>query len=256
MSDPGRPAEPSSEIRYFFIRRPVLAVVISIVITLLGVFAIRLLPVSRYPEITPPAVTVTAVFPGATAEDVAEAVAAPIEQQLSGLQGLLYYTSANSSDGTMTLQLYFDISRDQDLAAVDVQNAVKLAEPQLPAAVRQIGVTIVKANSDIMGVVALSSEDPRYDAAYLTNYMKLYVEDEIKRLPGVGNAAVFGGLEFSMLLQLDPDRMSRLGVTVGDVTAAVEEQNATNPAGRLGREPAPEGTELTLPVTTLGRLQT
>lgn len=256
MSDAGRQAEPSPEIRYFFIRRPVLAAVISIVITLLGVFAIRLLPVSRYPEITPPAVTVTAVFPGATAEDVAEAVAAPIEQQLSGLQGLLYYTSANSSDGTMTLQLYFDISRDQDLAAVDVQNAVKLAEPQLPAAVRQIGVTIVKANSDIMGVVALSSDDPRYDASYLTNYMKLYVEDEIKRLPGVGNAAVFGGLEFSMLLQLDPDRMSRLGVTVGDVTAAVEEQNATNPAGRLGREPAPEGTELTLPVTTLGRLQT
>ncbi|HEU4699337.1 MAG TPA: multidrug efflux RND transporter permease subunit [Gemmatimonadales bacterium] len=244
------------EIRYFFIRRPVLAAVISIVITLLGVFAIRYLPVSRYPQITPPAIQVTAVYPGATAEDVAEAVAAPIEQQLSGLQGLLYYTSANSSDGTMSLQIYFDVSRDQDLAAVDVQNAVQLATPQLPDAVRQNGITILKANSDILAVVALASSDKRYDAAYLTNYMKLYVEDEIKRVPGVGNANVFAGLQFSMLLQLDPDRMAQLGVTVADVQQAVREQNATNPAGRLGREPAPAGTELTIPVTTLGRLKT
>ncbi len=244
------------EVRYFFIRRPVLALVISIVITLLGVFAIRLLPISRYPQITPPAVQVQATFPGATAEDVAEAVAAPIEAQLSGLQGLLYYSSANASDGTMSLQIYFDVSRSQDLAAVDVQNAVKLAEPQLPDAVRQNGITILKANTDILGVVALTSDDPRYDAAYLTNYMKLYVEDEIKRTPGIGNALTFGGLEFSMLIQLDPDRMAQLGITTSDVSAAVREQNATSPAGRLGREPAPPGTELTLPVTTLGRLKT
>ena len=245
-----------NEVRYFFIRRPVLAIVISIIITLLGVFAIRLLPISRYPQITPPAVQVQATFPGATAEDVAEAVAAPIEAQLSGLQGLLYYSSANASDGTMSLQIYFDVSRSQDLAAVDVQNAVKLAEPQLPDAVRQNGITILKANTDILGVVALTSDDPRYDAAYLTNYMKLYVEDEIKRTPGIGNALTFGGLEFSMLIQLDPDRMAQLGITTSDVAAAVREQNATSPAGRLGREPAPPGTELTLPVTTLGRLKT
>src|SRR3954467_9805675 len=182
----GRPAttgtDSDSEIKYFFIRRSVLAGVISIVITLLGIFATRLLPISRYPQITPPAIQVTAVYPGATAEDVAEAVAAPIEQQLSGLQGLLYFTSANSSDGTMTLQIFFDVSRSQDLAAVDVQNAVKLAEPQLPDAVRQLGITIVKANTDILGVVALVSSDPRYDAAYMTNYLKLYVEDEVKRV--------------------------------------------------------------------------
>ena len=244
------------EVRYFFIRRPVLAIVMSVVITLLGVFAIRLLPISRYPQITPPAVQVQATFPGATAEDVAEAVAAPIEAQLSGLQGLLYYSSANASDGTMSLQIYFDVSRSQDLAAVDVQNAVKLAEPQLPDAVRQNGITILKANTDILGVVALTSDDPRYDAAYLTNYMKLYVEDEIKRTPGIGNALTFGGLEFSMLIQLDPDRMAQLGITTSDVAAAVREQNATSPAGRVGREPSPAGTELTLPVTTLGRLKT
>ena len=244
------------EVQYFFIRRPVLAIVISVVIVLLGVFAIRLLPISRYPQITPPAVQVQATFPGATAEDVAEAVAAPIEAQLSGLQGLLYYSSANASDGTMSLQIFFDVNRSQDLAAVDVQNAVKLAEPQLPDAVRQNGITILKANTDILGVVSLTSDDPRYDAAYLTNYMKLYIEDEIKRVPGIGNALTFGGLEFSMLIQLDPDRMAQLGVTTGDVSDAVKEQNATNPAGRLGREPAPPGTELTLPVTTLGRLKT
>jgi multidrug efflux pump len=250
------PSGAPEEIRYFFIRRPVLAVVISIVITLLGVFAIRLLPLSRYPQITPPAVQVSAVYPGATAQDVADAVAAPIEEQLSGLQGLLYYTSANASDGSMFLQIYFDVSRSQDLAAVDVQNAVQLAQPQLPDAVRQNGITVLKANSDILAVVALSSSEARYDASYLTNYLKLYIEDEVKRVPGVGNAQTFGGLQFSMLLQLDPAKMAKVGITVGDVATAVREQSATNPAGRIGREPAPPGTELTIPVTTLGRLQT
>jgi hydrophobe/amphiphile efflux-1 (HAE1) family protein len=245
-----------TEVKYFFIRRPVLAGVLSISLTLLGVFAIRLLPIARYPQITPPGITVTAVYPGATAQDVAEAVAAPIEQQLSGLQGMLYYSSANSSDGTMTLQIAFDVTRSQDLAAVDVQNAVKLAEPQLPEATRQIGVTVVKANSDILGVLAITTTDDRFDAPYLTNYLKLFVEDEIKRVPGVGNAQTFGGLVFSMRLQLDPDKMARLGVTVADVSSAVREQNATNPAGRIGREPAPAGTDLTIPVTTFGRLQT
>jgi multidrug efflux pump len=248
--------EPGADIHYFFIRRPVFAVVISVIITLLGLFAIRLLPISRYPQITPPAIQVQANYPGATAEDVAEAVAAPIEAQLSGLQGLLYYSSANSSDGQLSLQIFFDVNRSQDLAAVDVQNAVQLAQPQLPDAVRQNGITILKANTDILGVVALTSDDPRYDAAYLTNYMKLYIEDEIKRTPGIGNALTFGGLEFSMLIQLDPDRMAQLGITTSDVAAAVREQNATSPAGRLGREPAPSGTEFTLPVTTLGRLKT
>ena len=250
------PAERDHEIKYFFIRRPVLAGVISMIITLMGVLAIRLLPISRYPQISPPAIQVVAVYPGATAQDVAEAVAAPIEQQLSGLQGMLYYSSANASDGTMSLSIYFDVNRDQDLAAVDVQNAVQLASPQLPAAVRQNGISIVKANSDILGVVALSSSDPRYDAAYLTNYMKLYVEDELKSVQGIGNATTFGGLQFSMLIQLDPDKMAQLGITVNDVADAVREQNATNPAGRLGRAPAPPGTDLTSPVTTVGRLQT
>jgi hydrophobe/amphiphile efflux-1 (HAE1) family protein len=256
MPDPAAhpPATKTSE--YFFVKRPVLAGVISIVIALLGTFAMLSLPVNRYPQITPPAVQVTAVYPGASAQDVASSVAAPIEQQLSGLNGLLYYKSSNASDGTMNLSLTFDVSRNQDLAAVDVQNAVNLALPQLPASVRQLGVTITKANSDILLVATLTSKDPRYDASYLSNYAKLYIEDEIKRVPGVGLARTFGSLDFAMLLSLDPEKMAQLGITVDDVAAAVQAQNSTKPAGRLGREPAPAGTQLTLPVTTTGRLTT
>jgi multidrug efflux pump len=241
-------------INYLFIRRPIFAGVISIVIVLLGAFALFSLPINRYPLITPPSVQVAATYPGATAEDVANAVAAPIEQQLSGLDGLLYFKSSNASDGTMNLQVYFDLSRDLDLAAVDVQNQVNVAQPQLPQeAVRQ-GITITKAQTDILAVIGLSSKDPRYDASYLNNYARIYIIDELKRIPGVGDALPVGSLQFSMLVSLDPDRMAQLGITVADVRAAVQEQNTTNPAGRIGREPAPPGNQLTLPVTTLGRL--
>ena len=255
MSSPSA-SPPETEARYFFIRRPVMASVISIVIVLLGSFAIKLLPVARYPQITPPAVTISTNYPGASAEDAAQAVAAPIEQQLASLQGMLYFQSTSASDGTTSISVTFDVSRNQDLAAVDVQNAVKLAEPQLPASVRTNGITIIKANTDILGAVALKSTDPRYDATYLANFMKLYVIDELKRVPGMGDATPFPLRDFSMLIQLDPQKMAQLGVTVGDVSAAVQEQNATNPAGRLGREPSPPGTQFTLPITTLGRLQT
>ena len=184
------------EIRNLFIRRPIFSAVISIAIVLLGAFSLGTLPVNRYPPLTPPAVQVQAVYPGATAQDVAEAVAAPIEQQLSGLQGLLYFRSSNSSDGTMNLSVYFDISRNQDLAAVDVQNQIALAEPQLPQEVVRNGITVKKAQTDILLVGALISDDPRYDAEYLSNYAKIYVEDELKRVPGVGDAITFGQLEF------------------------------------------------------------
>jgi len=259
MSAPGSspaPGTSSGSGGYFFVRRPVLGAVIAIIITLLGLFALRTLPVNRYPRITPPAVQVSAVYPGASAEDVANAVAAPIEQQLAGLDGLLYYKSSNASDGTMNLQLFFDIARNQDLAAVDVQNAVNVAMPQLPEPVRQNGITIKKANPDILLVVSLTSTDPHHDAAYLSNYSKLYIENELKRLPGVGDAFTFGNLDFSMLISLDPEKMAQLGITVDDVSAAVQEQNTTNPAGRLGRQPSPSGTQLTIPVTTQGRLST
>ena len=242
------------QIRNLFIRRPVFAAVISIVIVLLGLFSLTRLAVESYPPLTPPEIQVQAVYPGATAQDVADAVAAPIEQQLSGMEGLLYFKSANSSDGVMNLSVYFDVSRNPDLAAVDVQNQIALAEPQLPQEVVRNGITVRKRQTAFLVVLALSSDDPRYDTEYLNNYAKIYIDDELKRLPGVGDASTFGQLDFSMLLSLDPDRMAQLGLTVSDVVAAVQEQNATNPAGRIGREPSPPGTQLTIPVVTAGRL--
>ena len=254
-SGPHAPAA-DAEREYFFVRRPVLAIVISVTVTLLGIIAMFALPINRYPQITPPSVQVVAVYPGASAQDVANSVAAPIEQQLAGLNGLLYYKSSNSSDGVMNLSVTFDINRNQDLAAVDVQNAISVASPQLPAAVRQNGITVTKANADILLVGALTSANARDDASYLTNYGKLYVENELKRLPGVGNASFFSPLDFSMLLSLDPEKMAQLGITVDDVSAAVSEQNVTKPGGRLGREPSPTGTQLTIPVSTSGQLTT
>ena len=243
------------QIRNLFIRRPVFSAVISIVIVLLGLFSVSRLAVESYPPLTPPEIQVQAVYPGATAQDVADAVAAPIEQQLSGMQGLLYFKSANSSDGVMNLSVFFDISRNPDLAAVDVQNQIARAQPQLPQEVVRNGITVQKRQTAFLVVLALSSDDPRYDTEYLNNYAKIYIDDELKRLPGVGDASTFGQLDFSMILSLDPDRMAQLGLTVSDVAAAVREQNATNPAGRIGREPAPRGTQLTIPVITSGRLK-
>jgi hydrophobe/amphiphile efflux-1 (HAE1) family protein len=243
------------EIRNLFIRRPIFSAVISIVIVLLGLFSLTKLPVESYPSLTPPEIQVQAVYPGATAKDVADAVAAPIEQQLSGLEGLLYFKSANSSDGVMNLSVYFDVGRNPDLAAVDVQNQIALAQPQLPQEVVRNGITVRKRQTAFLVVFALTSDDPRYDAGFLSNYARIYINDELKRIPGVGDATAFDQLEFSMLLSLDPDRMAQLGLTVPDVAAAVREQNATNPAGRIGREPSPPGTELTIPVITSGRLE-
>src|SRR5256886_17619995 len=178
------PVSNAPEIRNVFIRRPIFSGVISIVIVLLGLFALRTLPVNSYPALTPPEIQVQAVYPGATAQDVATAVAAPIEQQLSGLDGLLYFKSSNSSAGVMNLSVYFDVSRNPDLAAVDVQNQIALAQPQLPPEVERNGITERKRQPDFLVELALSSDDPRYDAEYLSNYSKIYVQDDVKRIPG------------------------------------------------------------------------
>ncbi|HEX4470151.1 MAG TPA: efflux RND transporter permease subunit, partial [Gemmatimonadaceae bacterium] len=250
------PIASSTTSQYLFVRRPVLAIVISITITLVGVLMILQLPINQYPPMTPPTIQVATQFVGATAQDVANAVAAPIEQQLDGLAGLLYYSSSNGSDGSMNLSVFFDPSRDQDLAAVDVQNAINSATPRLPASVRQSGISVRKASSQILLVGVLTSDNPQDDNAYLTNYGLLYVEPEVKRLPGVGDATFFGSYDFSMLLSLDPEKMAQLGITVADVQAAVADQNAVKPGGRLGREPSPTGTQLTIPVSTQGQLTT
>ena len=239
---------------HFFIDRPIFATVISIVIVVVGLVSLQILPVAQFPEITPPVVQIEADYPGASAEVVAEAVARPIEVQLPGIDNLLYYDSSSTNDGHMTIRLTFEIGTDVDIAQVQTQNRQRLAEPQLPPEVVRQGITVKKVSPDLLAVVALSSSDPRQDTVFLSNFAILRIVDNIKRLPGVGDAVIFGGQNYSMRLILDPIRMAQLDVTPTDIANVVREQNRDFPAGRIGREPAPQGTELTIPVITQGRM--
>ena len=238
----------------FFIDRPIFASVLSIVIVVVGLVSMQVLPVAQYPEITPPVVQIEADYPGASAEVVADAVARPIEVQLPGIDNLLYYDSTSTNDGHMTLRLTFEIGTDVDIAQVQTQNRATLAEPQLPPEVVRRGITVRKVSPDLLGVLTMESSDPRHDALFLSNYAILRVLDSIKRLPGVGDALVFGAQSYSMRLILDPVRMAQLALTPTDIANVVNEQNRDFPAGQVGREPAPLGTELTLPVITHGRM--
>ena len=238
----------------FFIDRPIFASVLSIIIVVLGLVSLQVLPVAQYPEITPPVVQIEADYPGASAEVVADAVARPIEVQLPGIDNLLYYDSTSTNDGHMTIRLTFEIGTDVDIATVQTQNREKLAEPQLPPEVVRRGVSVKKVSPDIVAVLTLESSDPRHDTLFLSNYAILRVLDNIKRLPGVGDATVFGAQSYSMRLILDPVRMAQLSLTPTDIANVVNEQNRDFPAGTVGREPAPTGTELTIPVITRGRM--
>jgi multidrug efflux pump len=239
---------------HFFIDRPIFATVISIVIVVVGLVSLQVLPIAQFPQITPPVVQIEADYPGASAEVVAEAVARPIEVQLPGIDNLLYYDSSSTNDGHMTIRLTFEIGTDVDIAQVQTQNRQRLAEPQLPPEVVRQGITVKKVSPDMLAVVALSSSDPRQDTVFLSNFAILRIVDNIKRLPGVGDALIFGGQNYSMRLILDPIRMAQLNVTPTDIANVVREQNRDFPAGRIGREPAPQGTELTIPVITQGRM--
>ena len=241
-------------ISHFFIDRPIFASVLSIVIMVVGLVALKALPVAQFPEITPPVVQIEADYPGANAEIVADSVARPIEVQLPGIDNLLYYDSTSTNDGHMSIKLTFEIGTDVDIAQVQTQNRVKLAEPQLPPEVVRQGISINKVSPDLLAVVALSSIDPTHDTVYLSNYAILRVLDNVKRLRGVGNAVVFGSQNYSMRLILDPIRMAQLSLTPTDIANVVREQNRDFPAGTIGREPALKGTELTIPVITQGRL--
>ena len=241
-------------ISHFFIERPIFASVLSIVIVVLGLVSLKALPVAQFPEITPPVVQIEADYPGASAEIVADAVARPIEVQLPGIDNLLYYDSTSTNDGHMTIRLTFEIGTDVDIAQVQTQNREKLAEPQLPPEVIRRGVSIKKLSPDLVAVLTLNANDPRYDTLFLSNYAILRILDNLKRIPGVGDAAVFGAQNYSMRLILDPARMAQLNVTPTDIAAVVNEQNRDFPAGTVGREPAPPGTQLTMPVITSGRM--
>lgn len=238
----------------FFINRPVFSIVLSLLILIAGAVSIYLLPINRYPEITPPQIQISTTYPGANAETVAQSVAGPIEQQLSGIQNLIYFSSQSANDGSCRITATFEIGTDQDLAAVEVQNRLAVAEPRLPQEVVRNGITVAKASSSILGLVSLEAEDASYDELYLSNYATINLLDRIKRVPGVGDATVFGNKDYSMRIWLDPDRLALKGMTVSDVAAALRDQNALFPAGTIGQRPTGEEVELTVPALTRGRL--
>lgn len=238
----------------FFVDRPVFAAVISIVIVIAGLAAMRMLPIEQYPELVPPQVQIAATYPGASAETVAQTVSAPIEQQVNGVEDMIYMTSSNSSAGTATITVTFQSGTDPDQATINVNNRVQQATSQLPAEVQRLGVTVTKQSSQILAVATMSSSDPRYDATYVSNYALLYVLDELKRIPGVGNAQLFGARDYSMRIWLRPDQLAQYGLTPSDVSAAIQEQNAQFAAGRFGAEPSPNPLAFTYSVTTAGRL--
>jgi HAE1 family hydrophobic/amphiphilic exporter-1/multidrug efflux pump len=238
----------------FFIHRPILSAVISLTITFSGALALLNLPIAQYPRIVPPQVQVTANFPGANAQTVAESVAAPIEQQVNGAKNMIYMDSKSSNDGSYNLIVTFDVGTDQDIAAVDVQNRVAIAQSSLPSDVIRQGVVIRKQSTDFLEVIALTSPERRYDNVFLSNYALLNVQDALGRIPGVGAVRIFGARDYSMRIWLDPDKMSRLGVTADDVVQIVQEQNVVAPAGRVGVPPTPPGQEMQYSVTVRGRL--
>ena len=238
----------------FFIERPVFATVLAIIIVLAGLVSARALPVAQYPEIAPPTVTITATYPGASAETLARTVAAPIEEQLSGVEKLLYFNSSSASNGQTTITATFDVGTDIDKATFNVNNRVQLATPRLPDEVRRNGVQVAKRSNNFLLVVAVNSPDLSRDTLFLSNYSTQNIVDDLKRVPGAADVFVFGARDYSMRLWLQPDRMAALGVTPADVAAAVNSQNAQFAAGKIGAAPSPPGQQLEFTVTARGRL--
>ncbi|MFP2908620.1 efflux RND transporter permease subunit [Pyxidicoccus sp. 3LFB2] len=238
----------------FFIRRPVFAIVCSILLTLVGAIAIPSLPIAQYPDLAPPQVTVSATYVGASAEVVESAVTIPLEQELNGVEGMRYITSTSSNDGTSSVTITFESTRDIEVAAVDVQNRVSRAASRLPAQVNQTGIVVNKASSQILLSVALFSPDDRYDAKFLSNYADVNLKDAIKRVRGVGDVRIFGERKFSMRLWLDPTELARRKLTPQDVTRALQEQNLQVAAGQVGQPPSAEDQPYQLAVRARGRL--
>ncbi|MDY0013905.1 MAG: multidrug efflux RND transporter permease subunit [Rhodocyclaceae bacterium] len=239
----------------FFISRPIFASVISIVVVIAGLLASLTLPVAQYPEITPPTVVISATYPGANAETLSKTVAAPIEEQLSGVEGLLYFNSTSASTGAVTITVTFQVGTDPDTALIAVNNRVKVAEPRLPDEVRRTGVLVQKRSNNMLLLIALRSPGGQHESLFLSNYLATNVVEEIRRIPGVGAAEQFDP-QYAMRIWLKPDVMARLGVTTSDVTAAVRAQNTQNAAGKIGQEPILGNQQLSYTVSAKGRLLT
>lgn len=238
----------------FFITRPIFASVLSIIIVLAGFAAALKLPIAQYPQIAPPTVLITATYPGASAETLSKTVAAPIEEQLSGVEGLLYFNSSADSSGTLTITATFEVGTDVNQATFNVSNRVNIALPRLPDEVRRTGLVVQKRSNDILIVVMLTDKQKKYDTLFLSNYATLNVLDDLKRIKGVGDATIFGAQDYSMRVWLRPDRMAQLGVTTTDIANAIRAQNAQYAAGKIGQDPSPSDQQLVYTVTAKGRL--
>jgi multidrug efflux pump len=238
----------------FFIERPIFAAVLSIVIFVLGAISAFQLPISEYPEVVPPTVVVRAQYPGASPQVIAETVAAPLEQEINGVEDMLYMSSLSNSDGSMALTVTFRIGADIDVAQVQVQNRVAQALPRLPDDVRRLGVTTRKSSPDLSMVVHLFSPDGRYDETYLRNFAVLQVKDTLSRLPGMGDVQLFGSGDYSMRIWLDPEKVAARGLTASDVVRALREQNVQVAAGALGQQPSPRDASFQLSINARGRL--
>ena len=238
----------------FFIDRPIFAAVLSAFVVLAGLAAMRVLPVAQYPEIAPPVVTVQAVYPGASAQVLEQTVAAPLENQINGVEHMIYMNSTSTSQGVVQIQVTFDIGTDPDKAALNVNNRVKQAEPRLPLEVRRQGVTVEKGSSAFLQVLAFYSPDGRHSDVFISNYVTLNVLDLLKRVPGTTNVQIFGAKDYAMRIWVQPDKMTQHKLTPSDLIKVINEQNAQFAAGKVGQSPAPPGQELVYTVTTRGRL--
>lgn len=239
----------------FFINRPVFSAVISILIVIVGIIGLTMLPIDQYPQITPPVVKISASYPGASALTVSQAVATPIEQELNGTPGMLYMESNSSNSGGFSATVTFDISADPDLAAVEIQNRIKLAESRLPAEVIQNGISVEKQAASQLLTLCLTSTDPKFDEIYLSNFATLNVLDLIRRIPGVGRVSNIGSRYYAMQIWVQPDKLANFGLTVADLQNALKDQNRESAAGVLGQQPV-QGLDVTIPITTQGRLST
>ncbi|MGH6718909.1 MAG: efflux RND transporter permease subunit, partial [Alphaproteobacteria bacterium] len=240
---------------HFFIDRPIFATVLSLVFVILGGIAYLQLPVAQYPEIAPPTIVVRAQYPGADAETVAKTVATPLEQEVNGVENMIYMSSYSTADGSMSLTITFRTGTDLDLAQVLVQNRVAVAEPRLPEEVRRLGVTTTKSSPDLMMVIHMLSPDESYDQLYVSNYARSRVRDVLLRLDGVGNLIIFGEREYSVRIWLDPDRLSAYGMTASDVVQALRDQNVQVSGGAIGAPPTTGDNAFQYTVTTQGRFE-
>ena len=240
----------------FFINRPIFATVLALLMVLAGVVALESLPVAQFPDITPPTVQVSAVYPGASAETVARTVGAPIEEQVNGVDGMIYMSSSSSSSGQYTLTVTFEVGTDVDMATVLVQNRVNIAQGNLPEAVIQQGIVTKKQSTNIVMFLSLQSDNPMYDGLYLSNYASLNLTDQLSRLPGVGAVTVFGTGNYSMRVWLDPEIMRIRKLTPADVYSAIQSQNMEVSAGTVGEPPLDRKEAFQFTLTAKGRLTT